>query len=360
MEFLETAWKGFRNLKPRRQKWRSGLNVLLGPNGSGKTNLLEALSVLCGWGAFPGNKTSSLVAWNSLDNQVLVTGSAGGEREIEVEARLVLTARGVQTSLRAANEKATYADLRSLLPSLSFLPTDIDLLDGAPSVRRLFLDKLCALCSPLYARRLAEYRQLVRQRTVLLRKRSSVRVTTVPLVQLGGWIWESRRKTVDLLAEALKQNNVLLPFETEIALVRRGFPLSSASQNSSATQELAAALEASLERERASGQVLVGPHRDDLLFSCLGRPAASALSRGQKRRTVMAAILASGRVVESKLRHAPILLLDDVAAELDTEGRELAGRALLETGWQVFVTGTENPFPSIPHTLFLLRQGDFE
>ena len=89
---------------------------------------------------------------------------------------------------------------------------------------------------------------------------------------------------------------------------------------------------------------VVGPGRDDLAIAAQGRDAASSLSRGQKRRLVLSLILAAGRMVESRLGRRPVLLFDDLAAELDSEGRRAAGASLLETGWQVFVTGTEDPF----------------
>jgi DNA replication and repair protein RecF len=277
-------------------------------------------------------------------------------------------------SLRAAGERVTYSELRLLLPSLSFLPHDIGLLDGSPSVRRLFLDKLCALSFPLYARRLAEYRQLVRQRGALLRQdrkwrdaATALRATVPPMAHLGGWMRSVRQKVVALLAETLKKSEPehknsllcgvsfddLLPFRVEVSLELRG-----TAGLEDPVQDMAAAMEAGLERERQAGSVLVGPHRDDLLFSCLGRPASHALSRGQKRRLVVAAILASGLLIEAKLRMKPILLLDDVAAELDAEGRELMGRALAATGWQVFATGAEDPFVTVPKTLWRVQEGD--
>jgi DNA replication and repair protein RecF len=362
MEFLETAWKGFRNLKPRRQQWRSGLNVLLGPNGSGKTNLLESFNVLGGWGVFTvaGNRTSSLVAWG--EERAFLVGRAAGERELEVEAQM-----GTRMSLRAAKERTTYSELRALLPSLSFLPRDIDLLDGSPSVRRLFLDKLCALCSPLYARRLSEYKQLVRHRTTLLRQNRSktdvFRATSIPMAQFGGWIRETRRGAVRLLSKTLENGNTsniaeLLPFRVEMALELRGTTGGDGVGLENAVADMVAALRAESERERHAGTVLVGPHRDDLKFFCLGRPAALALSRGQKRRVVVGLILAAGALVESRLRLKPVLLLDDVAAELDAEGRELMGHALDGAGWQVFVTGVEDHFHVPGSALWRVREGD--
>jgi DNA replication and repair protein RecF len=382
LHFTETAWKSFRNLKPRRQQWRPRLNIVLGPNGSGKTNLLESFNVLSGWGVFPatttasGVRTSSLIAWSAAEKYggeyALLLGRAAGERDVEVQAKA-----GARMSLRANGERVTYSELRSLLPSLSFLPHDIALLDGSPSVRRLFLDKLCALSSPLYARRLAEYKQLVRQRTALLRQdrkwrdaATALRATVHPLAQLGGWLRGVRQGIAGLLGQTLSHSHLssggkssgvlldLLPVQVEVTLELKG-----AVGLEDPVQDMTAALEAGLERERQAGSVLVGPHRDDLLFSCLGRPASQALSRGQKRRLVVATILASGLLIESKLRTKPILLLDDVAAELDAEGRELMARALADTGWQVFVTGVEDPFDTIPDpdkTLWRVREGEVD
>ena len=119
MELSETAWRCFRNLEPRRQQWRPGLNVFLGPNGSGKTNILESINVLSGWGVLPlpGNRISSMVAWNATEKTAFLRGYAHGERDLEVTAQI-----GERMSLRVSNERTTYSELRALLPSLSFLP----------------------------------------------------------------------------------------------------------------------------------------------------------------------------------------------------------------------------------------------
>jgi len=357
VKLLETAWRCFRNLKPRSQQWQPGLNVFLGPNGSGKTNILESLNVLSGWGVFPasGSRISSAITWGSADTKdaprrAFLSGRASGERDLEVAAQI-----GERLSFRVLNERVTYSELRALLPSLSFLPSDVNLLDGSPSIRRFFLDKLCALCSPLYARRLAEYRQLVRQRNVLLRSAprrngdcASLRASAIPISQLGGWIRLVRQKAVDLLSEKLSGSSCgILPLDVSMAMELRGGEMNNIKAGfelEDYVEDLRSALDTGLERERCAGLVLSGPHRDDLTFSCLRRPAALALSRGQKRRVVMACILAAGRLVETKLRIKPILILDDVAAELDADGRSIMGRALTATGWQVFAAGAEDPF----------------
>lgn len=333
MRFEHTALGGFRNLgASRRIVWGPGLNLIVGPNGAGKTNLLESLNVLAGWGAFSG-KASAAVAWDSPDGRARLSARANGERDLEVSALL-----SSRMTLKADGERVSGSELRARLPSLSFLPTDIDLVDGAPSVRRLFLDRLCALCILPYARRLAEYRQLLRHRVALLRQGRSPGRTTVPFVRLGGWIMEARRR---MLARMLagSDGGALLPFPFTLSMEPE--------VRGNGAEFLLSALEATAEREARACRPLAGPHRDDLILSCLGRSASSALSRGQKRRLIVSLILMAGRFVETHLRAAPVLLFDDLGAELDETGRREAGTVLTDTGWQVFVTGTENPFSGL-------------
>ena len=333
MRFENTALRGFRNLGvARRFAWDPGLNLILGPNGTGKTNLLESLNILSGWGGF-SSRVSAAVAWDSPDGRALLGARALGERDVEVLALL-----SSRMTLKADGERVSGSELRACLPSLAFLPTDIGLIDGSPSVRRLFLDKLCALCIPPYARRLSEYRRLVRHRIALLRQGRSPSGTTLPFARLGGWILESRRRVIErMLSTSSGETPLSLPFTLKVEPEVQG----------DGADFMLAALEASAEREARACRPLVGPHRDDLILSCQGRPACMALSRGQKRRLVVSLILMAGRFVAAYLRVRPILLFDDLGAELDAAGRREAGNVLLNTGWQVFVTGTENPFPEL-------------
>ncbi len=216
-------------------------------------------------------------------------------------------------------------------------------MDGSPSVRRLFLDRLCALCSPPYARRLSEFHQVSRHRSTLLRQGRSVRGTTLPFARLGGWVMETRRRVAALL---LTLEN---PVE-DSNVPDFSFSMIPALEGGNVEEKLLHALEETAEKERYAQRPLVGPNRDDLEITSHGRPAAESLSRGQKRRVVLSLILRAGRLIETQLRRKPVLLFDDLAAELDASARREAGAALLATGWQIFVTGTDNPFESLNGT----------
>lgn len=336
MRFEFSALKNFRNLKCGRYEWGPGLNLILGPNGVGKTNLLESLSILAGWGPLSARLGGirGTVAWGSPDGRALLGTRAVGEEEREVQ--ILLSSR---MTPHVDGQPISCTDLRMILPSIVFLPTGIDLIDGAPSLRRLFLDKLCALCYPLYARRLSEFRQISRHRVALLRQGKSPRGTTLPFAQIGGWIMEARRRVVLCLLELNENPNISLSVTPRI--------------EGGGAECLLAALKETSERELHALRPLVGPGRDDLEITVLdaegsiSRPASECLSRGQKRRLVLSLILMSGRLIERQLRRKPILLFDDLAAELDVENRQRAGELLFKTGWQVFVTGTEDPFPGL-------------
>ena len=332
MRFEACALRDFRSFPSARFEWGPGLNLICGPNGSGKTNLLEGLNLLSGWGPF-GGRTGRVVAWGSREGRALLAARATGESGHELQAKI-----STRLTLRADGKQASCTEVRLLVPSIVFLPTDIDLIDGPPSVRRLFLDRLSALCLPPYARRLAEFRQVSRRRTALLRQGRSPRATTLPFARMGGWILEARRRVCVRLSLALDGTDASAPpFSIALRPALTG----------SGEEYLLTALAEHEEQEARAMRPLVGPGRDDLEVAALGRPAAESLSRGQKRRLVLALILAAGRLVEARIGRKPVLLFDDLAAELDAEGRAAAGTALAGTGWQVFLTGVEDPFPDL-------------
>ncbi|MCR4819461.1 MAG: DNA replication and repair protein RecF [Fretibacterium sp.] len=341
MIFELSVVKDFRSLRGARIEWAPGLNLILGPNGSGKTNLLESLNVLAGWGTFHG-RTSGAVSWDSERGRALlgarVTGEEGHELQVQVSTRM---------TPRIDGKHATFTDLRLAVPSITFLPNDINLVEGSPAVRRLFLDRLCALCFPPYARRLSEFHQVSRHRTALLRQGRPVRGTTLPFARLGGWVMEMRRRVASLLLTLEDSTDICskLPFS---------FSMTPALGDSSGEEKLLRLLEETSERERYVQRPLVGPNRDDLEITSLGRPASESLSRGQKRRLVLSLILRSGRLIELQLRRKPVLLFDDLAAELDAAARRETGMMLQAAAWQIFVTGTEDPFEGFAGTKHFL------
>lgn len=344
MRIAETSWINFRNLKPRRLEWRSGLHLLCGNNGSGKTNILEALNLMCGWGSFGGAKTRDLITFGS-DKNAIISAEIIGEESFSVE--LSISSR---VSMRVSKERQSCSELRMRLPALCFLPCDMNMIGGSPSIRRMFIDKLCALLSAPYAKRLSDYKRLLRHRVKLLRAGRDPEVTSHLMCSIGSWIWSVRKSVVAMLDENISAEISPVPLEIKLkgVVVGTDFPKSK--------DDFAEVLRACSDMERRTKIPLVGPHRDDLAVTSDGKDAF--FSRGQKRRATIEMIIASGRVIEKKLRRKPIFLLDEISSELDSEGRRIVADALFETGWQIFAASAENSFDNWNGEVLEIKDGE--
>lgn len=342
-----TQWEGFRNLKPRRLEWSEGLHLLLGSNGSGKTNILEALHVMTGWGSLRGEKVPDLRDWRGSARGTFLTGAFSGEEDLEIRVGI-----GTRIVMKNGNDPIRASHLRPLVPSLIFLPGDLSLVEGSPSVRRRLLDRLCALLFPVYAQRLHEYSRALRQRNASIKYGRNMMATARVMAPLAAWIWACRLAAVDLICNGLDDTRTLLPEGVSVVLKRGSIGLEDLHG------DFWESLKATEKEEKSSGVCRVGPHRDDLEIRFGERDAARCFSRGYRRRIAVALLLASGRAVERKMRKKPILLLDEVTAELDHEGRESLIRSLVETEWQVFATTAEDCSPVWPGKIWNVGNGD--
>ncbi len=331
MRFNYSVVRNFRNFSINKNpelkiKWDPGINLILGSNGSGKTNLLESLSILSGWGAF--SKTSNLISWDNNENfRAFVGAEVSGEENFNVSATI-----SSKISLRLNDKMISFTDLRLILPSIIFLTSNANLIDGSPSVRRLFIDRLCALFFPPYAKMLSDFKYITKTRTILLRQNRSADRTTIPYCKLGGWIMDRRREVVEMLKSLMPQKKFTLDFQPSIKISSEEYLLDEIQRN--------------YKRELQIQRPLCGANFDDLVITLSenNKPASISLSRGQKRRLILYLIITSGKLIAMKLKREPILLLDDFTAELDKENRELTYKELVKTKWQVFLTAPEKPF----------------
>ena len=304
--------------------WDPGINLILGRNGAGKTNLLESLSILTGWGAF--TKTSDVVSWQSPNKRAYISAKFSGEESFDVSAEI-----SSRISLRVNDKSSSFTELRLYTPSIIFLTGNLSLIDGSPSARRLFIDRLCALFVPPFAKRLADFRNILRVRSSLLRQGRNSSSTDITFCRLGGWIMDIRREVLAQLVKLMPPGKVLLKF---LPSIRSG------------SEYLNDMITVNAKRERYAQRVLYGPNYDDISITVAekGKSASESLSRGQKRRLILYMIITAGKLIAERLKRSPILLLDDLTAELDSEGKEFACRELAKTKWQVFITAPEKPF----------------
>ncbi len=326
MIFIESRLENFRNFKRLKIDWSERINLILGSNGSGKTNLLESLSILSGWGGF--SRTKNLINWNNSLQLASIFAKISGEEDFTVAAQIAS-----RISLKLENKKISCTELRELLPSVIFLTGAINLIDATSAARRLFIDKLCALIHSPYAKILADFKAVNRYRINLLRAKRPTNSTTELFCKTGGYIMERRRKVISMLQEFL--NNSEKTFTIKIIPDLK---------NLSGADFLYNSLKIHHEREILAMRPLSGVNFDDIVFMVNDKPASDVLSRGQKRMLVLNLIINAGKLIYSRLKRKPVLFFDDLTAELDTNARETALKNLLDTGWQIFLTAPENPF----------------
>ena len=347
MGFSRVRFNNFRNLSTDEIKFSPGLNLITGANGSGKTNLLEGINIISGWGPLErGTRQASLPTWNSGSEEVRLTG------QLDTDGEIIQVKFSGRVVIKIDDKTISATDLRWKIPVLTFLPNDMAILEGSASYRRRLLDMLLALIVPPYAMRLSDYRRGVRQKTAALRKGYDTYLIDKALMPLSVWIWKMREEAVSLLSSCMLNMGSLLPESLKICLKRGG-----SGNFVDFEEDYIRSLSALAERERAVKCPLVGPHRDDLIITCKNRLAQDALSRGYRRRAAVSLMLAASDGVKRKLGKEPVLLLDEVTAELDSDGKKFLFDTLIERKTQVFAA-TAEPFSDVfPCSVYRVSNG---
>jgi DNA replication and repair protein RecF len=309
----------------------SGFVVLTGENGAGKTNILEAISLLSPGRGLRGAALSDMARQSGpggfgiaaqLDDVGLATGTHPGAPD-----RRIVRINGAQGSATGLSE---WLSLIWITPAMDRL-----FMEGA-SERRRFLDRLVLALDPTHAGHASRYEAAMRQRNRLLSSDMPPDLDWVSAVEAqmfthGAALALARQQLVLTLAEQLAKTD-------DGPFARAGLALEGWQWADDFVQQLAA----SRARDAAAGRTLVGPHRCDLAVTHVGKnqPAARC-STGEQKALLMGIILAHADLVETARGHRPLLLLDEVAAHLDPLRREALYDRLRPSGGQVWMTGTE-------------------
>jgi len=333
--------KNHRNYKQLDLAPGPGINVFIGPNGQGKTNLLEAVAMLA--------LSSSPRARRELE----LVGPLGPGSRIEAEVETRESRRELVISLQVEGERVRRSievdgvrrrafDLPGNFRVTLFWPDDLGLVKGGPDLRRRFLNQMLVQVEPGYARALAGLRRVLDQRNSLLKRIGAgeggddmLDAWNQELVKVGTEIIDARAKAVSELEPEAARCHARIAAGERLEIHYVGPP-----------DNLAEAVNNSLAEDLRRGTTSVGPHRDDLRVILDGQEARSYASQGQQRTAVVSLKLAEAALIEGRAGERPVLLLDDVLSELDGERRA----ALLEEvalGGQVIVTSVEaGPFPA--------------
>ncbi|MER6315965.1 DNA replication/repair protein RecF [Streptomyces sp. NPDC001581] len=339
-----------------------GVTAFVGPNGQGKTNLVEAIGYLATLGSHRVSADAPLVRMGA-DRAIIRAAVTQGERRQLVELELN-PGRANRARINRSSQVRP-RDVLGIVRTVLFAPEDLALVKGDPGERRKFLDELVTARSPRMAAVRSDYERVLKQRNTLLKSAAMARRhggRSMDMSTLDVWDQHFARAGAELLAQRLDLIATLLPLADKAyeQLAPGGGPLGLAYKSSAGepvdsgtarTREalyevLLAALADVRKQEIERGVTLVGPHRDDVLLRLGELPAKGYASHGESWSYALALRLASYELLRSE-GSEPVLILDDVFAELDARRRERLAE-LVAPGEQVLVTAAvEDDVPGV-------------
>jgi DNA replication and repair protein RecF len=333
MSFTDIRLQNFRSYKDESFELSEGVNIIVGPNASGKTNLLEAILML-GLGKSYRARDHEIIAfkkpWARLDGH-----TPTGQRTVKIIQQDDGRAKKEVVIDNQAIKKLT---LQKQVPMVLFEPEHLQLLHGAPEKRRDYIDDLLEQFTPGYDTLRKQYKRALQQRNYLLKSgalKDQLFVWNLRLSDLGGQLAVNRQQLVSRIDESITEiYRSLSGTKAKIEVTYQ----SSCLGDQYSTRMLHK-LESGQELDERRGFTGHGPHRDDIRISLDGHDAETSASRGEMRTLLLALKIIELKLLEEDRRIKPLLLMDDVFSELDGSRR----KALTKTikGYQTFITTTD-------------------
>lgn len=367
MRVTEFSLSDFRNYRSAEVSFAPGFNLVIGRNGQGKTNLVEAVAYFASLDSHRVSGNGALIR-AGCDTAVARMRVGVRDREVLLEAQLN---RGRPNRAQVNRNAVKPRELARWFSAVVFAPEDLMIVRGDPSGRRAFLDEAVVARNPGFIAVLADYDRVVRQRTSLLKSAraggraaldSTLEVWNEQLIELGTRIMVARRELVGALEGPVRQGYAALVGEDhepklslgesvhgqrpqgDVSRETRGTEVSTGERHGADVSretlaaDFSAALTAVRRQEIERAVTLIGPHRDDLLLELNGLPVKGYASHGESWSFALGLRLALARLLrEESPAGDPVLILDDVFAELDA-GRRSRLMSAVEDFEQVIVT----------------------
>lgn len=357
----------FRNYRQIALAFEPGAVVLVGENGAGKTNMLEAISFLSPGRGLRRARLAEVVRAGAPDGFALHARLEGPFGEVEIGTGT--HAAGEDQAERARRVRINGANQRSADALLEWIrliwitPAMDGLFTGPAADRRRFLDRLVLAIDAGHGRRAADYEKAMRSRNRLLEEGSSnhawFEAIENQMAETGVAMAAARCEMVRLLAAGAAQIHGAFPAAT-LALSGMLEERIGAEPAVTVEEDFRLMLAENRARDRAAGRTLDGPHRTDLLVGHAGKSMPAALSStGEQKALLVGIILAHARLTARLTGMTPVLLLDEIAAHLDGERRHGLFSMLAELNCQVFATGTDRAlFAGLPGKVQILTVKD--
>ena len=366
----------FRNFIRLERDFSPGSTILAGSNGQGKTSLLEAIYFLTSATTYHAASDRQLINFLALEDDApfarLVAELEASGRLRRIEIRIILNPTGKDGNARVKKEvfvnglQRRIRELAGVCNAVMFLPQDMDIIEGSPGSRRKYIDSSLIQADPTYAVTLSEYNKVLTQRNALLKQIQERKAAEDQLPFWDDQLCTLAAALIRTRSLALTElNDLAKPIHGKLTRGQETLQINYAPSFDPAARQdgqLGLPIDTPLERnnisiedinqgmgekfqvlrseEIARGMTLIGPHRDDFTFRANGVDLRTYGSRGQNRTAILATKLSEILWLRKRTKEWPILLLDEVLAELDSERRE-ALLGSIETVEQAILTGAD-------------------
>ncbi|MAL17018.1 MAG: DNA replication and repair protein RecF [Balneola sp.] len=350
MRNTHTELTNFRNHLSTKVDWAPNLNVITGPNGSGKTSLIDAIHYLCMSRSFVSNTDMYVV--NQDESYFMINGHFEGQIRSEFDVACSYSRGDGKKIFVNDSPLERLSDLIGMVPVVTLTPDDKKLTLEGPAERRSFIDSFISQISPAYLRDLIEYRKVRKQRNSLLQEyRGPVSVLeaylepwNVQLVEVGSRIVAKRHEVLENLKEYLAKDYAMVSgMDLTTNLEYQTF-CEPSTDVKAIEKEYYEQLEKVQPKEIDREYTSVGPHRDEVIFYLDEFELRRFGSQGQHRLFKLSLKLAQLHYYSDELDDLPILMLDDVFGDLDLKKTEILLDALQQHKGQIFITSA-NPIP---------------
>ena len=344
--------RSFRNYVDRQVEFTARKTILVGNNAQGKSNLLEAVELLASLKSHRASRDRELVLDTAIAGQV----EAVVERAYSTnELSIIFRKKGRRTVAVNRENLRRQLDFLGVLNAVQFSSLDLDLVRGAPDTRRSWLDGLLIQLEPVYSSILQQYNHVLRQRNALLKKIRAVRqdqslgsadsfepqlrLWDEQLAAAGSRVARRRARVVERLAPIAHSWHKRISGDEQLEVKYLPNVEWTEDDPSKVQQAFLARIEERRMAEQYQGKTVVGTHRDEIEFAIDRTPARYYGSQGQQRTLVLALKLAELKLIEEVIGEPPLLLLDDVLAELDPN-RQKQLLEVIDDRFQTIITTT--------------------
>ncbi|MDC0192445.1 DNA replication and repair protein RecF [Alphaproteobacteria bacterium] len=353
--FKEINLNNYRNFENFFLEFKNGCNIILGKNGSGKTNVLESLSLLEKGRGFRKEKIENLINFNNQNTDFKIFSLFNNKNINYNIAAFSLNKNKKKIAVNDNFDLTSIKHFESLFSIIYFLPEMERLFISSPSFRRNFLDRLIFNFNKEYNIIVNKYKKAITERQLLLKDshydENWIQNIENNIAEYGSTIYKNREEHINVLNKILKTINSSKHFSKDFVLkIQDNFYEANKTIRENKNIYISQ-LQLNRKKDFFQGGCSIGPHRSDIIgYNELNNFNLNQLSTGQQKTVVLLIILAQSEYLINELNLHPIILLDEICSHLDDSNRELLLYLTNQLKVQVFMTGTEKDFFSFLST----------